>query len=79
MWYLLGGILWVIFAFWPAIVARRKGYSFLLFFLFSLVFFVIALVVAYLIKDKTRTAKDDADDAAVERALEHEDAKAHKA
>jgi len=78
MWFLLGGILWVIFAFWPAIVARRKGYSFFLFFIFSLVFFIIALAVAYLIKDKTRTAKDDADDLAVEKALEHEDAKAHR-
>ncbi len=71
-WYLLGAILWVIFAFWPAIVARRKGHSFVLFFVFSLFFFFISLIVAYAVSDKTETAKDRADDAAAEKALEKE-------
>ena len=35
-------IIWVAIAFWPARVAARKGHSFFLFFLFSLVFFPAA-------------------------------------
>jgi hypothetical protein len=47
-------IIWVAIAFWPARVASRKGHSFLLYFLFSLVFFPLALLVAYLVRDRTR-------------------------
>ena len=47
-------IIWVLIAFWPARVAARKGHSFLLFFLFSLVFFPAALIVAYIIGDRSR-------------------------
>ena len=36
-------IVWVAIAFWPARVAARKGHSFFLYFLFSLVFFPAAL------------------------------------
>ncbi len=57
---MLGGIvfviLWILIAFWPARVAGRKGHSFLLFFIFSLVFFPAALIVAYLVKDRTAPA-----------------------
>ena len=49
-------ILWIAIAFWPARVAGRKGHSFFGFFLFSLVFFPAALIVAYLVQDRTRTA-----------------------
>lgn len=73
MWYLLGAILWVIFAFWPATVARRKGYSFVLFFLFSIVLFVIALVTAYALKDRNETAQDRADKKAAMAALERDE------
>ena len=56
----LGGILlfiiWVAIAFWPARVAARKGHSFLLFFIFSLFFFPLALLVAYLVGDRRRYA-----------------------
>jgi hypothetical protein len=45
--------IWVAIAFWPARVAARKGHSFVLFFIFSLVFFPLALLVAYLVKPKT--------------------------
>ena len=41
-------IVWVAIAFWPARVAARKGHSFFLYFLFSLVFFPAALIVAYM-------------------------------
>ena len=47
-------IVWVAIAFWPARVAARKGHSFLLYFLFSLVFFPAALLVAYLVRDRRR-------------------------
>ena len=45
-------VVWVALAFWPARVAGRKGHSFLLYFLFSLVFFPLALLTAYLVKDR---------------------------
>ena len=46
-------IIWVAIAFWPARVAARKGHSFFLYFLFSLVFFPAALIVAYMVRDRT--------------------------
>jgi hypothetical protein len=49
-------IIWVAIAFWPARVAGRKGHSFFGFFLFSLLFFPAALIVAYLVQDRTRLA-----------------------
>ena len=56
----LGGILlfiiWVLIAFWPARVARRKGHSFILYFIFSLFFFPLALLTAYLVRDRRRAA-----------------------
>jgi hypothetical protein len=45
-------LLWVAIAFWPARVAARKGHSFFGYFLFSLVFFPAALIVAYLVPDR---------------------------
>ena len=44
--------IWIALAFWPARVAGRKGHSFFLYFLFSLVFFPLALITAYLVKDR---------------------------
>ena len=49
-------IIWILIAFWPARVAGRKGHSFILYFLFSLVFFPAALIVAYMVRDRTRPA-----------------------
>ena len=46
-------IVWVAIAFWPARVAARKGHSFLGYFIFSLVFFPLALIVAYLVPDNS--------------------------
>ena len=54
-WILLA-ILWVAIAFWPARVAGRKGHSFLGYFIFSLIFFPLALIVAYSVGDRTRPA-----------------------
>ena len=47
-------IVWIAIAFWPARVAARKGHSFFLCFLVSLVFFPAALIVAYLVRDRRR-------------------------
>lgn len=44
-------LIWISIAFWPARVAARKGHSFLLYFIFSLFFFPLALLVAYLSND----------------------------
>jgi len=55
--WLLGSILffviWVAIAFWPARVAARKGHSFLGYFIFSLFFFPAALIVAYMVQDRS--------------------------
>ena len=45
-------VIWVAIAFWPARVAARKGHSFFGYFIFSLVFFPAALIVAYLVADR---------------------------
>ena len=53
---ILAVIIWIAIAFWPARVAARKGHSFFLYFLyflFSLVFFPAALLVAYMVSDRT--------------------------
>ena len=46
-------ILWVAVAFWPARVAGRKGHSFFGFFLLSILFFPLALILAYVAEDRT--------------------------
>jgi hypothetical protein len=43
---------WIAIAFWPARVAGRKGHSFFGFFIFSLIFFPAALIVAYVVQDR---------------------------
>jgi hypothetical protein len=69
-------ILWAIVAFWPAMVARRKGYSFLLYFLISIPFFFITLIVVYRLRDKNQTAADRKADKAAEKVLEAEESQA---
>jgi hypothetical protein len=56
LWWTLALLVWIAIAFWPARVAARKGHSFFLFFLFSLFFFPLALIVAYMVKDRARAA-----------------------
>ena len=46
-------IIWIAIAFWPARVADRKGHSFFGYFIFSLVFFPVALITAYMVEDRT--------------------------
>jgi len=50
-WIILA-IIWIAIAFWPARVANRKGHSFIGFFIFSLIFWPLALIVAYAVRDR---------------------------
>ncbi len=49
---IVGLIIWIAIAFWPARVAGRKGHSFFGYFLLSLLFFPLALILAYVVKDR---------------------------
>jgi hypothetical protein len=49
---IVGLIIWIAIAFWPARVAGRKGHSFIGFFLLSLLFFPLALIMAYVVRDR---------------------------
>lgn len=56
MWWLgvgiIGLIIWIALAFWPARVAGRKGHSFFGYFILSLFFFPLALIMAYVVEDR---------------------------
>lgn len=49
----IGLIIWIAIAFWPARVARRKGHSFIGYFVLSLIFFPLAVILAYAVEDRT--------------------------
>ena len=53
--WIIVAIIWIAIAFWPARVAGRKGHSFIGYFIFSLVFFPAALILAYMVQDRTAT------------------------
>jgi len=48
----IGLVIWIALAFWPARVAGRKGHSFVGYFILSLFFFPLALIMAYVVKDR---------------------------
>ena len=55
MWFgvgIIGLIIWIAIAFWPARVAARKGHSFVGYFILSLFFFPLALILAYAVRDR---------------------------
>ncbi len=54
IWAVFVLLIWIALAFWPARVAGRKGHSFLGYFIFSIFFFPLALLVAYLSNDNTK-------------------------
>jgi hypothetical protein len=56
LWTILAIAVWIAIAFWPARVAARKVHSFIGYFLFSLVFFPAALIVAYMVSDRSSYA-----------------------
>ncbi len=49
---ILAIVIWIALAFWPARVARRKGHSFVGYFILSLAFFPLSLVLAYVVADR---------------------------
>jgi len=49
-------VIWIAIAFWPARDAGRKGHSFFGYFIFSLIFFPAALIVAYMVQDRRAVA-----------------------
>ena len=58
-WFTYGVIafvIWIAIAFWPARVAGRKGHSFLGYFLLSLLLFPLALILAYVVSDRSAPA-----------------------
>ena len=55
IWWILFVAIWIAIAFWPARVAGRKGHSFIGYFIFSLFFFPAAIIVAYLVEDRTQS------------------------
>lgn len=51
---ILGMILWVTLAFWPAVMAKRKGYNFILFLLMAIfISWLLTLIIVLFLKDKT--------------------------
>lgn len=52
--WILFVVIWILIAFWPARVAGRKGHSFFGFFILSLIFFPLALILAYVADDRRR-------------------------
>ena len=50
--WLIAITIWIAIAFWPARVAARKGHSFLGYFLLSLLFFPLSLIMAYMVQDR---------------------------
>jgi hypothetical protein len=50
-WIILA-IIWIALAFWPARLANRKGHSFIGYFIFSLICWPLALIVAFLVRDR---------------------------
>ena len=50
--WIIVATIWIALAFWPARVADRKGHSFFGYFVFSLFFFPLALLTAYLVDDR---------------------------
>ncbi|HUA12945.1 MAG TPA: hypothetical protein VL989_00370 [Candidatus Sulfotelmatobacter sp.] len=70
----LGVALWIALAFWPAVIARRKGYSFALFLILALLIsWLISLIIALVLKDKNETAESRANEKIVEAKLEKEE------
>ena len=51
--WIIGIAIWIAIAFWPARVADRKGHSFFGYFVLSLFFFPLALIMAYMVHDRT--------------------------
>jgi MFS superfamily sulfate permease-like transporter len=70
----LGIALWVILAFWPAVMAKKKGYSFILFLLMAwLISWLFTLIIVLFLRDKNETEQSRADDRVVDAVLDKEE------
>ncbi len=70
----LGVVLWIFLALWPAMMAKKKGYSFILFFIISIfISWLLGLVIVLLLSDKNETAESREASAAAEKALDIEE------
>jgi hypothetical protein len=54
--WIIVAIVWIALAFWLAQVADRKGHSFIGFFILSLICWPLALVVAFLVRDRRQVS-----------------------
>lgn len=71
---ILGVFLWVIGALWPSYMAKKKGYSFILFLLISwLISWLVALIIVLFLKDKNETPESRAANAAADAVLAKEE------
>lgn len=61
LWASLILFFWIMIAFWPASIAKQKGYSFLGFFALSIFFWWITLFVVMFLEDKNKPAAPKAD------------------
>ncbi len=52
IWAWIGLLIWIAIAFWPARVAGRKGRSFIGYFILSLFFFPLAIILAYVLPSR---------------------------
>ncbi len=55
VWLIMLAI-WIAIAFWPARVAGRKGHSFFGYFVLSLFFFPLAIILAYVVQGRNAVA-----------------------
>jgi len=53
LFWIVVAAIWIALAFWPARVAGRKGHSFIGYFILSLFFFPLAIIMAYVVKDRS--------------------------
>ena len=71
---IMGIVVWVAVALWPAYIAKRKGYRVLLFFIGGIfISWLLTLIIVSLLKDKLITAEEIADDEAAEVFLDKEE------
>lgn len=70
----LGVVLWIFLALWPAMMAKKKGYSFVLFFIISIfISWLLGLIIVLFLSDKNETAESREASAAAEKALDIEE------
>lgn len=75
----MGIALWIMLAPIPAILAKKKGYDFLLFLVLSwFLSFLPILLVVLVLKNKNETSQDRADERAAQAVLEREERQAMK-